>query len=62
MRSAASERCNVDVVKEVCRVVDILAPDSRIGSREALVEMVADRPGHDLRYAIDASKIGRELG
>jgi len=58
----ASERRNIDVVKAICGVVDELVPDRRIGPREALITMVADRPGHDLRYAIDASKIERELG
>jgi dTDP-glucose 4,6-dehydratase len=42
--------------------VDELAPDARIGKRERLITFVADRPGHDLRYAIDASKIERALG
>ncbi len=58
----ASERRNIDVVKAICGVVDELVPDRRIGPREALITMVTDRPGHDLRYAIDASKIERELG
>ena len=42
--------------------MDELAPDAVIGPREKLISYVADRPGHDLRYAIDATKIRRELG
>jgi dTDP-glucose 4,6-dehydratase len=57
-----SERRNVDVVRAICALVDELAPDDRIGSRASLVRFVADRPGHDLRYAIDGTKIERELG
>ena len=57
-----NERRNIDVVREICRLVDELAPDARIGPREKLITFVADRPGHDLRYAIDASKIARRLG
>ncbi len=53
---------NVDVVRTLCRLVDELAPDASIGPREGLIRFVADRPGHDLRYAIDAGKIHRELG
>ncbi|AHG90003.1 dTDP-glucose 4,6-dehydratase [Gemmatirosa kalamazoonensis] len=57
-----SERRNLDVVHAVCDLVDELRPDARFGSRRALVTFVDDRPGHDLRYAIDPSKIERELG
>jgi dTDP-glucose 4,6-dehydratase len=57
-----NERKNMDVVKAVCRLVDELAPDPTIGPREALITFVPDRPGHDFRYAIDASKIKRDLG
>jgi dTDP-glucose 4,6-dehydratase len=54
------ERRNIDVVRALCRLVDELAPplDS---PRESLIELVADRPGHDFRYAIDASKLRDEL-
>ena len=55
------ERRNIDVVREICRLLDNHAP-SRDGSREELITLVADRPGHDRRYAIDPSKIERELG
>jgi dTDP-glucose 4,6-dehydratase len=56
------ERTNIDVVRIVCALLDEMAPDSRLGSRENLIEFVTDRPGHDHRYAIDASKIRTELG
>jgi dTDP-glucose 4,6-dehydratase len=56
-----SERTNLTVVREICRLLDEIEPDSRIGPREALIRFVQDRPGHDHRYAIDASKIEREL-
>jgi dTDP-glucose 4,6-dehydratase len=57
-----NERSNIDVVRAICALVDELAPDSTIGPRKDLITFVADRPGHDLRYAIDASKIERDLG
>ncbi|WP_243372132.1 dTDP-glucose 4,6-dehydratase [Microvirga solisilvae] len=57
-----NERKNIDVVKAVCALVDELAPNPQIGTRQDLITYVTDRPGHDLRYAIDASKIKRELG
>jgi len=56
------ERRNLEVVQAICAIVDELAPAPSRGSRRALIEFVADRPGHDFRYAIDASKIRRELG
>jgi dTDP-glucose 4,6-dehydratase len=43
-------------------LLDELVPSKIIGSREALISFVADRPGHDLRYAIDPSRICDELG
>jgi len=57
-----NERKNIDVVRAICALLDELAPDSAGGSRERLISWVSDRPGHDQRYAIDASKIERELG
>ncbi|WP_034999648.1 dTDP-glucose 4,6-dehydratase [Beijerinckia mobilis] len=57
-----NERANIDVVRTVCALVDEMAPDATIGPREKLITFVTDRPGHDARYAIDASKIKRELG
>jgi dTDP-glucose 4,6-dehydratase len=55
-----NERRNIDVVRRICAVLDRLAPANR--PREELIEFVTDRPGHDARYAIDASKLERELG
>jgi dTDP-glucose 4,6-dehydratase len=55
-----SERTNLAVVHTICDIVDKLAPQKR--TRRSLVTFVADRPGHDLRYAIDATKADRELG
>jgi dTDP-glucose 4,6-dehydratase len=57
-----AERRNIDVVHAICTLMDELAPDPAIGPRAELITYVADRPGHDLRYAIDCSKIARELG
>jgi dTDP-glucose 4,6-dehydratase len=57
-----NEKTNLEVVKAICTLVDELAPDHAIGARAELVTFVNDRPGHDLRYAIDPSKIAAELG
>jgi dTDP-glucose 4,6-dehydratase len=59
-----NEKTNLEVVEAICSLVDELRPTSS-GSQlpaSSLITFVADRPGHDLRYAIDASKIERELG
>lgn len=58
----SAERSNLQVVEAICALMDELSPDAAIGPRESLIRFVADRPGHDQRYAIDASKIERELG
>jgi dTDP-glucose 4,6-dehydratase len=55
------ERRNIDVVRTLCALLDAARP-RRGGSYADLIRMVPDRPGHDRRYAIDASKIERELG
>jgi dTDP-glucose 4,6-dehydratase len=55
-----NERTNLEIVDRICDIVDELKPGG--GSRRALKTFVPDRPGHDRRYAIDASKIRRELG
>ncbi len=59
-----NERKNIDVVRTICRLLDELIADKPAGVThfESLITFVKDRPGHDLRYAIDASKIARELG
>jgi dTDP-glucose 4,6-dehydratase len=56
-----NERTNLQVVEAICGTLDRLAPAKR-GASQRLIAFVADRPGHDWRYAIDASKIERELG
>jgi dTDP-glucose 4,6-dehydratase len=57
-----SERPNIDVVGVICALLDELRPDGSIGDRRSLIRYVPDRPGHDRRYAIDATKIQKELG
>ena len=57
-----SEMRNIDVVGMICDLVDELRPRKDGTSRRDLITFVTDRPGHDLRYAVDASKIKRELG
>jgi dTDP-glucose 4,6-dehydratase len=56
------EKTNIEVVHAICDVVDALLPDPDGRSRRSLITFVDDRPGHDLRYAIDARKIRDELG
>jgi dTDP-glucose 4,6-dehydratase len=57
-----NEKANIDVVKIICQILDELKPRSDGKSYAEQITFVADRPGHDRRYAIDASKIERELG
>jgi dTDP-glucose 4,6-dehydratase len=57
-----SERANIDVVTTICDLVDEMRPHAAGGSRRDLITYVKDRPGHDRRYAIDASKLSSELG
>ena len=54
------ERKNIDVVNALCSIMDELRPDN--APHVKLITYVTDRPGHDMRYAIDASKIEHELG
>ncbi len=56
-----NEKQNIEVVRTICALLDELSPSS-FSPYESLITYVQDRPGHDLRYAIDASKIQRELG
>jgi dTDP-glucose 4,6-dehydratase len=56
-----SERANIDVVHTICALVDEMRPQPGAAPRSKLITYVQDRPGHDRRYAIDASKIAREL-
>ncbi len=57
-----SPRTNLETVEAVCRIVDRLRPDAKIGPRKSLIRHVADRPGHDRRYAVDTARIAGELG
>lgn len=56
-----NEQTNIDIVKTICATVDRLCPELSHRPCESLITYVTDRPGHDRRYAIDASKIKREL-
>jgi dTDP-glucose 4,6-dehydratase len=57
-----SELANIELVRTICEILDELLPDSRHKPHHELIGFVTDRPGHDQRYAIDASKIASELG
>lgn len=57
-----NEKQNIDVVKTICSILDELRPQANNTPYASLITFVKDRPGHDLRYAIDASKIAKELG
>jgi dTDP-glucose 4,6-dehydratase len=55
------EKKNIDVVRTICDLVDEIAPRPSGASRRDLITFVPDRPGHDLRYAIDCTRIETEL-
>ncbi|CAK4070465.1 dTDP-glucose 4,6-dehydratase [Vibrio sp. 16] len=59
-----NELTNLEVVHKICELMEELCPDKPkgVGAYSELIAFVEDRPGHDIRYAIDASKIERELG
>lgn len=59
-----NEKANIDVVKGICSVLEELVPNKpqNVKSYADLITFVNDRPGHDVRYAIDATKIGNDLG
>ncbi len=57
-----SEMKNIEVVKTICSILDELRPDSPYRPHASLIQYVKDRPGHDRRYAMDITKINRELG
>ncbi|TAL00906.1 MAG: dTDP-glucose 4,6-dehydratase [Rhodospirillaceae bacterium] len=57
-----NEKANIDVVHTLCDILDAERPRPGGGSYRAQITFVTDRPGHDRRYAIDARKIGRDLG
>lgn len=56
-----NEKQNIEVVRTICQILDELQPRAHTQAYESLITFVKDRPGHDLRYAIDASKIANEL-
>jgi dTDP-glucose 4,6-dehydratase len=60
--SCDSERRNLNVVEQICDIVDQLAGELPSGPRRNLIRFVEDRPGHDRRYAMDASKLRERLG
>lgn len=57
-----NEKQNIEVVKMICQILDELKPQSNGQRYESLITFVKDRPGHDMRYAIDATKIKNDLG
>lgn len=57
-----NEKQNIEVVKTICKILDELKPQANGQTYESLITFVKDRPGHDLRYAIDATKIKNGLG
>ena len=56
------EKSNLEVANKICEVLDELLPDSPYKPHNSLISFVTDRSGHDVRYAIDASKITEKLG
>ena len=59
---AGCERTNLSVVRGICDLVDELRPEPASRPAESLIRFVRDRPGHDLRYAVDASRLRHDLG
>lgn len=57
-----NEQTNIDIVRQICAILDELHPASPVTPHAGLITYVKDRPGHDRRYAIDARKLERELG
>ena len=59
-----NEKANIEIVEKICAILDEMINEkvNGISSYRSLIRFVKDRPGHDLRYAIDASKIESELG
>lgn len=57
-----SEKRNLDLVRTICSILDELRPFDPVAPHGKLITFIKDRPGHDRRYAIDASKIEMELG
>ena len=57
-----NEKTNLEVVEKICDILDELSPLEDLDSRRFFIEFVSDCPGHDKRYAIDASKLENDLG
>ena len=57
-----NEKRNIEVVESICSILDELCPNDPVLPHRKLITYVEDRPGHDRRYAIDASKLARDLG
>lgn len=57
-----NEKTNLEVVKTICSILDEIRPSIDKSTYESLITFVKDRPGHDVRYAIDADKIAKDLG
>ena len=57
-----NEKTNIEVVRNICAILDDLRPNSTIGRYASLITFIKDRPGHDRRYAIDSAKLMGELG
>ena len=55
------EKSNLEIVKTICKILDDKMPSNKLSSYSELITYVKDRPGHDFRYAIDATKIKNEL-
>ncbi len=56
------EKKNIDVVMEICHLLDELSPSKVVKKHSDLIHFVTDRPGHDYRYAINCEKIKTQLG
>lgn len=60
--SSHNEKTNLEVVKQICVLLDEMLPDSNYKPHAQLLTLVEDRPGHDRRYALDATKLATQLG
>ncbi len=58
----ANQPANLTIVQTICRLLDELVPQSKFRPHESLITYVEDRPGHDRRYAMDSTRLNRELG
>ncbi len=57
-----TEKSNIEIVTTICRIIDELIPPKTVDQRTQLITSVQDRPGHDFRYAMDITRIQKELG